>query len=105
MLKTNNSEIAIIVNKVKDEYNHMLSQDIIEFEDGKKFTDQIIEDLINLLEEFVEIDSDKSSDPEESLYDNTSDKENYDSVTAVQIQNPKKHRSKVWKHWPLAEEL
>ncbi|CAG8664986.1 12005_t:CDS:2, partial [Racocetra fulgida] len=225
------SDQAIIVNKVKDEHNHMLSQDIIEFEDGKKFMDQMIEDvrfmttcckfgattqkkflegkyplhlvyskdlyavmrkfqptkkflfddaakknfeqqfnkllmdypsakhyleepflvadkfmqeiepivlnyngcipylsvfdqtetdfheenltvleqkmciedslqdnksqqLINLLEEFVEIDSDKSSDSEESLHDNTSDKENHDSVTAVQIQNPKKHRGK-----------
>ncbi|CAG8559577.1 4530_t:CDS:2, partial [Racocetra fulgida] len=166
---TNNPETAIIVNKVKDEHNHMLSQDIIEFEDGKKFTDQMIEDvrfmtifadkfmqeiepivpnyngcvpylsvfdqtetdfyeenltvleqkivygrlhriykkalhkalqdnksqqLINLLEEFVEIESDKSSDSEESLHDNTSDKKNHDSVTTVQIQNPKKRRGK-----------
>ncbi|CAG8518841.1 5775_t:CDS:2, partial [Dentiscutata heterogama] len=50
--------------------------------------------LIKLLKEFVEeVDDNNLSDSEESLQgDSTSDKENYDSATEIQIQSSKKHK-------------
>ena len=44
-LKTNNPESLVTINKIVNEHNHTLNCSIIEFEDAKKFTDSMIEDV------------------------------------------------------------
>ena len=43
--KTNNPDAFITVNKFVDEHNHILSHSMIEFENAKKFTSPMIEDV------------------------------------------------------------
>ncbi|CAG8528091.1 10481_t:CDS:2, partial [Funneliformis caledonium] len=43
--KANNPEASIIINKINNQHNHRLCHSLIEFEDGKKFTNAMIEDV------------------------------------------------------------
>ncbi|CAG8764316.1 23057_t:CDS:2, partial [Gigaspora margarita] len=43
--KVNNSENSIVVNKIVYEHNHPLNRELIVFEDAKKFTDSMLEDV------------------------------------------------------------
>ncbi|CAG8787591.1 22653_t:CDS:2 [Cetraspora pellucida] len=43
--KINNSENSVIVNKIVDEHNHLLNPKKIKFEDNKKFTDVMLENV------------------------------------------------------------
>ncbi|CAG8701583.1 16295_t:CDS:2, partial [Racocetra fulgida] len=43
--KINNPEALVFINKMKDKYNHKLDRLMIEFEESKKFTNEILEDI------------------------------------------------------------
>ncbi|CAG8517411.1 8487_t:CDS:2 [Cetraspora pellucida] len=43
--KVNNPEGTIVVNKIVYEHNHPLNRELIVFEDAKKFTDSMLEDV------------------------------------------------------------
>ena len=43
--KANNPEASIIINKINNQHNHRLCHSLIEFEDSKKFTNAMIEDV------------------------------------------------------------
>ena len=43
--KANNPKASIIINKINNQHNHKLYHSLIEFEDSKKFTNIMIEDV------------------------------------------------------------
>ncbi|CAI2162622.1 7089_t:CDS:2 [Funneliformis geosporum] len=43
--RINNPEALITINKFVDNYNHTLNRSMIEFEDAKKFTNPVMEDI------------------------------------------------------------
>ncbi|CAG8468540.1 7013_t:CDS:2, partial [Racocetra fulgida] len=43
--KINNPEVLVFINKMKDKHNHKLDRSMIEFEESKKFTNEILEDI------------------------------------------------------------
>ena len=45
MSKVKNPEEFVIINKIVDQHNHPLNTSMIEFEDSKKFTDSMIDDI------------------------------------------------------------
>ncbi len=44
-LKANNPEASIIINKINNQHKHRLCHSLIEFENSKKFTNIMIEDV------------------------------------------------------------
>jgi len=44
-LKNNNPDGLVIINKINDTHNHQLNRQMIEFEETKKFTPEMIEDI------------------------------------------------------------
>src|SRR6266496_4371838 len=51
--KVNNPDSAIVVNKIVDEHNHNLRVDALLFEQNKKFSEKMMED-IQFLKRFLE---------------------------------------------------
>ncbi|CAG8543602.1 6877_t:CDS:2, partial [Scutellospora calospora] len=43
--KINNSEFFIVINKIVESHNHSLNPKKIEFEDNKRFTEEMLEDI------------------------------------------------------------
>src|SRR5688572_5783221 len=44
-LKVNNSDSAVFINKIMDEYNHNLNTEAIVFREDKKFSEEMMNDI------------------------------------------------------------